>query len=288
MSADSKVWFITGSSTGFGREMVQVALAKGDVVIATLRKPEALADLAGKWPKDKLHVLKLDVTQPSEIADAFAYAKEKVGRIDVVYNNAGVGLSCKVEPVAETEAAARKVFEVNFWGAVHVMQEAVKFFREVNPAGAGGRLLNCSSTAGIASFPEMGYYAASKHALEAVSESLAGELLPQWNIKITNFEPGMFVTSITESNEAWLPIPPAYLDADGKPFTPSVADKYPVTGSPLKAAEVFWRISRLDNPPLRLPLGKDAIRGFTAWGEAFLKGVQEVSSWSDDIAIDSA
>lgn len=140
--------------------MVRVALAKGDTVIATLRNPSSLSALSALHPTSQLHILKLDVTQPSDVAQAFAYAEQTLGRVDVVYNNAGVRVVAQVEPVAETESAARGLFEVNFWGALHVMQEAVRFFREVNPPGVGGRILNCSSGAGIVSPPGAGYYAA--------------------------------------------------------------------------------------------------------------------------------
>ena len=156
------------SNRGIGLEAVNQLLGSPEnVVIATCRKPlqaTALAQHAESAP-GRLHVLELDVSQPADVARAFAYAERELGRLDVVYNNAGVRLVGQVEPLpgggdSETERAARALFEVNFWGALHVMQEAVTFFREVNPHGVGGRVLNCSSGAGILAPPGAGYYAA--------------------------------------------------------------------------------------------------------------------------------
>lgn len=136
-------------------------LSKGEVVIATLRKPEMLDDLKVKYPSEKLLVLKLDVSKSSEISDAFRKAKEVYGRIDVVFNNAGYGILGEVEGTPED--VARAMFDVNFWGLANVSREAVTFFREVNPPGVGGRLLNVSSIAGVKTSPVVAYYSASKH-----------------------------------------------------------------------------------------------------------------------------
>ena len=134
-------------------------MANGDNVVATLRKPEALKDLQDRTPADRLLVLKLDVTKHDEIIDAFAQAKKKFGRVDVVFNNAGYAIYSVVENTPDDRA--RTLFETNFWGAVHVNQEAVRFFREVNEP-QGGRLLQTSSSGGIQGLSALPYYCASK------------------------------------------------------------------------------------------------------------------------------
>lgn len=141
--------------------MVEYVLGKGDIAIATLRKPEVLDDLKALYPGSQLLILKLDVTQPKDIVDAFAMAKQSFGRIDVVFNNAGYGILAEVEGTPQD--VARAMFEVTFWGAERVSREAIKFFREVNKPEVGGRLLNNSSMAGLHGFPGMGYYCAAKH-----------------------------------------------------------------------------------------------------------------------------
>ena len=138
-------------------------MANGDNVVATLRKPEALKDLQDRTPADRLLVLKLDVTKHDEIIDAFGQAKKKFGRVDVVFNNAGYAIYSVVENTPDDRA--RVLFETNFWGAVHVNQEAVRFFRDENPKGAGRRLIVISSLVGLLSAPGVGFYAATKHGL---------------------------------------------------------------------------------------------------------------------------
>lgn len=139
--------------------MVEHVLAKGDIAVATLRKPEAIADLAAKHPSDKLLVLKLDVAQPDEIKPAFAAALQHFGRIDVVFNNAAFALMGEVEGTPEDKA--RAMFDVNFFGAVNVSKEAVRVFRDVNKP-QGGQLLQVSSMAGYRPTPALAFYAASK------------------------------------------------------------------------------------------------------------------------------
>jgi NAD(P)-dependent dehydrogenase (short-subunit alcohol dehydrogenase family) len=133
-------------------------LKVGNKVVATLRRPQALSDLQARYPATQLIVVKADVTEPAEITAAFAKAQEVFGRIDVVFNNAGVVMSSEVE--SADEAAARRVFDVNFWAAARVSTEAVRFFREVNRP-MGGRLLQVSSRVGLVGGAVNGFYSAS-------------------------------------------------------------------------------------------------------------------------------
>jgi NAD(P)-dependent dehydrogenase (short-subunit alcohol dehydrogenase family) len=134
-------------------------LENGEIVVATMRTPTDLDDLAATTAPERLLIVKCDVTKPEDILSAFARTIEKFGRVDVVFNNAGYAT-----PVGEVEAVpddvARALFEVNFWGAVAVSKEAVRVFRDVNPGNAGGRLLNVSSSAGLGGAPITGIYSA--------------------------------------------------------------------------------------------------------------------------------
>ena len=141
--------------------MTKCVLNNGDIAVATLRTPSNLDALRAEYPSsDKLLIIKLDVTKSEEISSAFKEVKDKLGRIDYVYNNAGYPVVGEVEGVGEADAKA--MFEVNFWGAMNVAKEALEFFREVNKP-QGGYLLNISSTAGLAAKPLIGWYTASKH-----------------------------------------------------------------------------------------------------------------------------
>ncbi|KAG1792789.1 uncharacterized protein HD556DRAFT_1378040 [Suillus plorans] len=151
-----RVWLITGSSTGFGRAMVEEVLLNGEIAVATLRKPSVLDDLVARYPRTQLLVLPLDVTNEVQVKSAFVQAKDTFGRVDVVYNNAGQLLIQELEGVPMDRA--RALMDVNFWGAVTVSFEAVRFFREVNPKGAGGMLVQVSSMAATTAHPMVGFY----------------------------------------------------------------------------------------------------------------------------------
>ncbi|KAH9889898.1 NAD-P-binding protein [Cubamyces lactineus] len=252
-----RVWFITGSANGFGRFLTEHVLSQGEVVVATARRTSPLDDLKTKYPSDRLMVVKVDVSNSREIADAFAQVKAAFGRLDVVVNNAGWGVFGEVEAVREEDA--RAMFDTNFWGAVNVSREAVKFFREVNAPGVGGRLLQISSLLGVGGGPGVGFYSATKFALEGVSESLAAELDPAWNIKVTIIEPGGYRTDGL-SKVQWATAHPAYANPE-LPATKMRGfwDKISPSGDPRKAAKSFYEIASLPDPPLHLPLGKDAI-----------------------------
>ena len=141
--------------------MTRRVLENGDIAVATLRKPEVLNDLVAQYGPDRLLALKVDVVIHQDILDAFRKVQEVFGQLDVVVSNAGVSVLGEIE--GTTDEAARAMFEVNFWGAVHVTQEAVKFFREVNGPGIGGRLIQISSGCGIVGWPSCGFYSATKH-----------------------------------------------------------------------------------------------------------------------------
>lgn len=151
---------VTGSSGGFGRSLVELILKGGDIAVATLRTPSALNDLRQVYDESKLLLLPLDITDANQIKNAFQTATDKYGRIDFVYNLAGYGLIAEAEGTPEAEA--RTLFEVNFWGAIRVSNEAVRVFREVN-VPQGGHLFVITSLIGLKPMPGTGFYSASKH-----------------------------------------------------------------------------------------------------------------------------
>ncbi|KAG2037629.1 hypothetical protein BDR03DRAFT_919524 [Suillus americanus] len=179
-----RVWLITGSSSGFGKAMVEQVLLNGEIAVATLRKPSILDDLAARYPCTQLLILPLDVTNEAQVKSVFTQAKDAFGHVDVVYNNAGQGVYQELEGMPMDRA--RALMDVNFWGAVTVSFEAVRFFREVNPKGAGGMLVQVSSAAATKGSPLIGFYSATKAALDSFTETLAQEVLPAWNIRVSS------------------------------------------------------------------------------------------------------
>ncbi|KAH9891856.1 NAD-P-binding protein [Cubamyces lactineus] len=279
-----RMWFITGASSGFGRLLTEIILEKGDIAIATARRPDALHDLASRYTKERLLVLKVDVTKPEEIADAFSQAKSTFGRLDVVVNNAAFAALGEVEAVREEDA--RAMFETNFWGAMHVTREAVEFFREVNGPSVGGRLLQISSIVGITGGPGLGFYSASKCALEGLTESLAAELDPAWNIKITLIEPSGFQTG-GQSKVIWGTPHPAY----SNPALPATRmrntfGQYKPGGDARKGAEAFYNIALVEKPPLHFPIGKMAVQYTKQKANRLLAETEEYAAWSDDMSKD--
>jgi len=277
----SQVWFITGASSGFGRLVAEAVLENGGIAIATLRDTDALSDLASRHPPSKLSVLKLDVRNAEEIRAAFAQAKEFFGRIDVVFNNAGFTLLSEAESASED--LARELFDVNFWGAVNVSREAVRFFREVNNP-QGGRLLQASSAGGIESLSALPYYCASKHALEGFTEGLAAELRPEWNIKVTSIVLGSYHTN-AGPNMKRPPPHPAYIDADTQQPTARLHLYTKSAAYPEAAAHLICKVAVLQDPPLRVPLGQDAVETMRRKGQSFLETAEEYHSWSKDVPL---
>ncbi|KAG9314926.1 hypothetical protein JVU11DRAFT_4034 [Chiua virens] len=279
-----RVWLITGASSGLGRSLTEYILKQGDIVVATLRRPEVLDGLVTSYPPDRLLVLQVDVTNPADIDRAFARTKEVFGRLDVVFNNAGYGIFGEAEMIPIKDA--RAMFEVNFWGAILVSRAAIQFFREGNEQGRGGGvLLQNSSITGFAGVPGSSYYGASKHALEGFSKSLAKELLPQWNIKICIIQTGGFDTKAI-ANTTYFPEHPVYRD-EASMFTNFrrmvTTLGFRFEGDPIKFAKAIFALIKGGNIPLHLPIGQDALMYAKDRAELWEKDISGAMPWSTDL-----
>ncbi|KAF9221717.1 NAD(P)-binding protein [Gyrodon lividus] len=205
-------------------------------------------------------------------------ARQAFGRIDVVFNNAGQSMMGEVESVPEEDA--RRLFDVNFWGMANVSKEAIRFFRDVN-SPAGGRLLQVSSGVGIVGAPATGFYT-----LEGLSECLAAELNPAWNIKVTIIEPGGFRTKIIKENMKMTAQLPAYADPTSASSQLRVLFTSDVDGDADKATAAMEKLVHLNNPPLRLPLHKATVVAVKDKAQKVLDEVQAYESWSEDLYFD--
>ncbi|RDX50937.1 NAD-P-binding protein [Lentinus brumalis] len=286
----SRVWLVTGASSGFGLEMVRCALSHGDKVVATLRKPAVLADFASQYQASQFILVELDVTKSQDIRAAFTKAKETFGRVDVVFNNAGFIVAGEAE--GTPDVLARQMFEVNFWGAVHVSQEAVRFFRDENKP-QGGYLIQNSAAVGIFAFPFLPFYGATKHALEGFTESLSHEVNPEWNIKITLVEPGAFKSDILSAMQV-APQHPAYANPtlpvskarqlfEAGPKAGDFVENFGLADT-VEGVQKIYELTTVPNPPLRLPLAHDAVGRIRDWALGLVKNVDAYASWSDGLA----
>ncbi|AHH19996.1 putative oxidoreductase, SDR-family [Nocardia nova SH22a] len=235
----SKVWFVTGSSRGFGRRFVEAALSRGDRVAATARAVESLAPLAAEY-ENALLPMELDVTDRAAVRAAVARAHGVFGRLDIVVNNAGYGLFGAVEELSEQQI--RDQFETNFFGALWVTQAVLPLLREQR----GGHIIQMSSIAGVIALPNLGGYHASKWALEGLSDALAQEVAGQ-HIHVTLVEPGGFATDWSGASA---------VHADPLPiYDPVRSRSVSSPGDPSAASAALLRIVDAENPPLRVFFG---------------------------------
>lgn len=266
MPEDTRVWLITGTSSGFGWSFAEAALKRGDKVVATARRPEVLQPLADEFG-DAVMTAKLDVTDRAEVAAVVAAAVERFDRLDIVVNNAGYGLNGGIEEVSEDEARAQ--IETNVFGVLWVTQAVLPQMR----AQGGGHIINISSVGGIAAFPGIGLYNASKWAVEALGESLAGEVA-SFGIKVTNVEPSGFRTKWNNASMIKATPMPEYDEVLGAARERFGGDNPPVPpGDPDAAAKVLLDVVDSDDPPLRLLLGN------MAYDTAFQRYEDRVSEW---------
>ncbi|GAA1048519.1 SDR family oxidoreductase [Arthrobacter russicus] len=240
-----KVWFITGTSRGFGREWAIAALDRGDRVAATARDASSLADLVQQYGELILPI-QLEVTDREAVFAAVARAEAHFGRLDVVVNNAGFGQFGFVEELSEAEVRAQ--IETNLFGALWVTQAALPYLREQG----SGHIIQVSSIGGISAFPLVGVYHASKWALEGISQSLAQEVAG-FGIKVTLVEPGGFSTDWSGSSARHATPLPAY-DALREQVVLARSQRG-TPGDPAATRGPILKIVDAEVPPLRVFFG---------------------------------
>ncbi len=266
-----KVWLITGCSTGFGRELAKEALAAGDFVAVTARKPATVHDIVKDYGKQAI-ALSLDVTDEDEVAEAVEETIARFGRIDVLVNNAGIGYFGAIEESNEQEV--RQMFEINFFGLAKMTQTVLPHMRKQR----SGHIVNVASIGGLMAFPGVGFYNATKFAVDGFSEALSKEVEPL-GIKVTIVAPSGFRTDWAGRSA---------LDAETKIKdyeTTAGANQNNIRGysgnqpgDPVRAAKAIIQAVNDEQPPLRLLLGQAALKNarlkmdqlktdFDAWEE---------------------
>lgn len=248
------VWFITGCSTGFGRELARHTLSLGYPTVVTARNPAQLEDFVMEFGETAL-VLKLDVTRQQDIDAAVAVTKERFGRIDVLVNNAGIGYFGSFEESDLSEV--HRMFDINVWGLAAMTRAVLPLLREQR----SGTIVNISSIGGLRALASVSYYNATKFAVEALSESLAQEVAPL-GLKVLIVEPGPFRTDWAgrSANEAAQTIE-AYRETSGARLAEIRGRSGRQPGDPIRAAQAIVQAVEADDPPLRLLLGKLALAG---------------------------
>ncbi|GGH08512.1 oxidoreductase [Mucilaginibacter phyllosphaerae] len=267
----SKVWFITGCSTGFGRELAKEVLAAGNKAAVASRNTENVKDIIADYP-DTAIAVKLDVTKSDEITAAVEQINQQFGRIDVLVNNAGIGYFGAIEESEDN--AVRNMFEINFWGLANVTKAVLPTLRKQR----SGHVVNVASIGGLVGFPGVGFYNATKFAVDGYSEALAKETAPL-GIKVTVVAPSGFRTDWAgrSANDSPVVIDD-YKDTAGanKDTIRGYSGKQP--GDPVRAAKAIVKAIDDANPPLHLLLGAAALKGarnkldvlkkdFDAWQE---------------------
>jgi NAD(P)-dependent dehydrogenase (short-subunit alcohol dehydrogenase family) len=262
----SKVWFVTGSSRGFGREFVNAAAARGDRVAATARNVDSLADLVSAHG-DAVLAMTLDVTDEAAVTESVKRAHDHFGRLDVVVNNAGYILHGAVEEITEDDL--RNQLETNLFGPLWVTRAALPFLRRQG----SGHIIQISSLAGVAAYPTLGAYHASKWALEGLTEALAGEVA-QFGIDVTIVEPGSFATTLYSGSVQSTRL------AEYDPLREALRAGHPADtlGDPAAAARALLKIVDAENPPLRVIFGTHP---YQAAQQVYAERLRTWADWSE-------
>jgi NAD(P)-dependent dehydrogenase (short-subunit alcohol dehydrogenase family) len=265
----SRTWFITGASTGFGRVLAEEVLKAGGKVIATARSIDKISDLEQQYP-DQAKVFALDVTNAGQVISTVAQAFAHFGKIDVLVNNAGYGLAGAIEEATEEEFMP--VFETNVFGLIRVTRAFLPYLRKQR----SGHILNLSSIAGLSGAPGWGYYNASKFAVEGFSEALAAELAPL-GIHVSIIEPGPFRTDFLSRSGVEAAARISDYDATAgktRQYFHDQANKQP--GDPVRAIHAMMAVVDSSNPPLHLILGAMALKRFR---DKLGQWEKEIATW---------
>jgi len=265
-----KVWFITGSSKGLGKSLVEAVLLKGDNVVATARNPQQLGDLIEKYP-EQLLTLELDVQNKEQIYSTVEAAIRHFGRIDVLVNNAGFGITGAAE--AFTNEQVRNQLEVNLYAPIEVTRAVLPYMRKER----SGNILQISSIGGRVGNAGLSIYQAAKFGLAGFSESLSKEVAPL-GIKVTSIEPGGFRTDWAGPSMSFAKDIEGYETTVGGVKEHLTSGKFIPMGDPAKAAKVMIDVVNHENPPLHLVLGSEAAAILRATDE---KRKEEFDKWLD-------
>jgi NAD(P)-dependent dehydrogenase (short-subunit alcohol dehydrogenase family) len=267
----SPVWFITGCSTGFGRELALAVLARGWRCVATARDKASLDDLAPEAGERLLRVT-LDVTDQAQVDAAVQAAHAQFGAIDVLVNNAGYGYQSSIEEGEEREIRAQ--FDANVFGLFAMTRAVLPGMR----ARRQGHVISITSVAGLVGFPGSGYYAASKHAVEGFSDALLAEVGPL-GIKVTCVEPGPFRTDwagrslVQTANRI-----DDYAETAGARMQRTAEGSGKQAGDPVRAAQAMIRVTEVEKPPRHLVLGAFGVGAVSGRLRAALS---EVEAWRE-------
>lgn len=249
-----KVWLITGCSTGFGRELAKAVLAKGYSAAVASRNTEDVKDIVENYPQTAIAV-KLDVTSEKEIKSAVEETVKKFGQIDVLVNNAGIGYFGAIEESEEHKV--RNMFEINFWGLAHMTNEVLPIMRKQR----SGHIINIASIGGLRGFPGVGFYNATKFAVDGYSEALSKETAPL-GIKVTIVAPSGFRTDWAgRSADDTKNKIADYESTAGKNMGDIRGYSGNQPGDPVRAAAAIIKVTESEKPPMRLLLGSAALKG---------------------------
>ena len=243
----SKVWFITGASRGFGRIWSEAALQRGDRVAATARKVDDVRDLKERFG-DAVLPLALDVTNPEQVQQVVQQAHDHFGRLDVIVNNAGFSLIATAEEASDEQI--QSLFDANYLGAVRVLRAALPLLRQQR----SGHVLGVSSSLGLTPMPLIGFYSASKAAVEALHETLAQEV-KAFGIKVTIIEPGAYATDFGKSAVRAKGM--EVYDEFRKQVMAGLVSLE--RGDPHATSEAIFKVVDAEQPPLRLLLGSKSL-----------------------------
>lgn len=266
-----KTWLITGCSSGIGEGIAKAVLKKGDQAVVTARNPEKLSDLVKEYPKTA-YAVALDVTDKESITNAVKEALAKFGTIDVLVNNAGYGYRSSVEE-GEIEGV-NQLFNTNFFGPIELIKEVLPTLR----ANKSGAIINVSSIAAVRSGVGSGYYAASKAALELMTDGLAKELKPL-GIKVMIVQPGSFRTHFYDTSlKGTEKKIEDYAETAGKTRKENVVNLKNQPGDPIKGGEVIVEAVEREDYPFRLLLGSDAVRIVS---DALQERIKEIDNYKE-------
>jgi NAD(P)-dependent dehydrogenase (short-subunit alcohol dehydrogenase family) len=266
-----KVWLITGCSTGFGRELAKEVLSKGYNAAVAARNTDDIKDIVAAYPESSIAV-KLDVTVTSDITSAVKNTIERFGQIDVLVNNAGIGYFAAIEESEDEQV--RRMFEINVFGLAKMTQEVLPHMRKQR----SGHILNIASIGGLRAFPGVGFYNATKFAVDGFSEALSKEVAPL-GIKVTIVAPSGFRTDWAgrSAKDTSIKIDD-YETTAGKNAGDIRGYSGNQPGDPVRAAKAMIAITEIPEPPLRLLLGKAALKGARAKLQEFKK---DYDAWAE-------